>query len=81
MFGGFKILIGEDRINAPERLTNVTRKSMIKYLVSVAESKHRRNLAVGWWGGGLGRVIMRGVRESSVNKAGLGLVFKNREKG
>lgn len=41
-------LIGEDRINSPERLTNVTRKSAIKYLVSVAESKYSRNFAVGW---------------------------------
>lgn len=40
-------LIGEDRINSPERLTNVTRKSVIKYLVSVAESKYSRNFAVG----------------------------------
>lgn len=52
MFGGFKNLIGEDRINAPERLTNVARKSMIKYSVSVVESKRGRNLAVGLVGVG-----------------------------
>lgn len=77
MFGGFKNLIGEDRINAPERLANVTRKSMIKYLVTVAESKRRRNLAVGLVGGVVG-VIMGGVRESFMKKAGLGLVLKGR---
>lgn len=74
--------MGEDRINTPERLTNVTGKSMIQYWVSVAESKCKRNFMVSLGTAGDDSDHGRGVgvaQESLFENPGLDLVFKNRE--